>query len=421
MPLKRFRIARATWGVAVLLLGMAMALGALIVALRGEARTQVEAEVRADLVAIGVAESNVPVVQTLTMLDRQAGGTLQYVVADADGRRIAGSLRAWPAAPPDARGWTVARDGARRVLGRTLTIDRRFRLFVGRDMTPIDRAADRMLLIGLSLLALVLIASAITAQRSLARTRQRLHRFDAALIGFVEGDEAARIGDRAGDAIGQTARRIDATLATLADALRVNRRLAGTMAHEIIRPVAHAALTVGRATTLGAARVAVQEALETARAAATVLLQRAPPASKPPPPVDLADLVARVAVPLLPADGTLPPIRLRLSAAPARVEPAQTMLLIANLIENALRHAGSGGPVDIATAMIDKRPMLCVADRGSGTAALPRNAQGAPCSGDRHGLDLVRDIAARQGADLSFADRPGGGLRVTCRWPLPLA
>ncbi len=81
------------------------------------------------------------------------------------------------------------------------------------------------------------------------------------------------------------------------------------------------------------------------------------------------------------------------------------------------RHAGSAGPVELSTSVDGAGAILCVADRGAGAAALPRDATGAPCGGGRHGLDLVRDIARRQDAELSFTDRAGGGLLVRCRWP----
>lgn len=414
MPVTRSRLGRPAWAVAALLVVLAAGLAATILHLRHEARVRVEAEVQADIVAIDVAESTIPVVQTLTMLDRQAGGALHYVVADAAGTRIAGSLGAWPAARADARGWIVARDGGKRVLGRTLPLDRRMRLFVGRDMTVIDRAADRALLAGAGMLLLALSATIVAARRSQARLERRLRRFDDALIGFVAGDEDARIGDTRRDALGETAGRIDDALARLAGALRVNRRLAGTMAHEIIRPVAHAALAVGRAPTLPAARAAVQDALESARAAATALLQREPPV---PSRADLADLARRVAEPLLALGDGPPPILLHLSPAPIAADAAQATLLIANLVENALRHAGSAGPVELSTSVDGAGAILCVADRGAGAAALPRDATGAPCGGGRHGLDLVRDIARRQDAELSFTDRAGGGLLVRCRWP----
>ncbi len=414
MPVTWSRLGRPAWAVAALLVVLAAGLAATILHLRHEARVRVEAEVQADIVAIDVAESTIPVVQTLTMLDRQAGGALHYVVADAAGTRIAGSLGAWPAARADARGWIVARDGGKRVLGRTLPLDRRMRLFVGRDMTVIDRAADRALLAGAGMLLLALSATIVAARRSQARLERRLRRFDDALIGFVAGDEDARIGDTRRDALGATAGRIDDALARLAGALRVNRRLAGTMAHEIIRPVAHAALAVGRAPTLPAARRAVEDALESARAAATALLQREPPV---PSRADLADLARRVAEPLLALGDGPPPILLHLSPAPIAADAAQATLLIANLVENALRHAGSAGPVELSTGVEGAGALLCVADRGAGAAALPRDAAGAPCGGGRHGLDLVRDIARRQGAALSFTDRTGGGLLVRCRWP----
>jgi signal transduction histidine kinase len=100
-------------------------------------------------------------------------------------------------------------------------------------------------------------------------------------------------------------------------------------------------------------------------------------------------------------------------------------VLLHNLIDNALRHAGSAGRIQVEATLLDGRPALRVCDHGPGIAAAERervldrfyrsvDAQELDAEvGSGLGLAIVRAIAERHGATLSLQDRVGGpGLEV---------
>ncbi|MET0382964.1 MAG: sensor histidine kinase N-terminal domain-containing protein [Burkholderiaceae bacterium] len=101
--------------------------------------------------------------------------------------------------------------------------------------------------------------------------------------------------------------------------------------------------------------------------------------------------------------------------------------VLANLLDNAIRYAGSGARVTIRTGMLQSaagaggapRPMLEVEDNGPGIAeqdrerAFERFQRGSRGGGSGLGLSIVRDIVNHHQARIELLDGPGGvGLRV---------
>jgi two-component system osmolarity sensor histidine kinase EnvZ len=115
---------------------------------------------------------------------------------------------------------------------------------------------------------------------------------------------------------------------------------------------------------------------------------------------------------------TLPPVALRTAAM---------QRLIFNLVENALRYAGT--PVEIETRVQERSVVLSVFDRGPGIPAdeaqrmlrpftrLETSRSGA--SGSGLGLAIVQRIASLHDGRVELLPRPGGGLEA--RVTLPLA
>ena len=115
--------------------------------------------------------------------------------------------------------------------------------------------------------------------------------------------------------------------------------------------------------------------------------------------------------------GAISPLPLR-SRAAAR--------LVANLIDNALRHGGSGG-VDVVTAQAGNRIFLEVLDRGPGIPAEDAERMLQPFtrldsarggSGTGLGLAIVARIAQMHGGRVDLLPRDGGGLRARVELPL---
>lgn len=106
-------------------------------------------------------------------------------------------------------------------------------------------------------------------------------------------------------------------------------------------------------------------------------------------------------------------------------DPEALRTLVRNLIDNAVRYTPPGGAVRVHCRATAAGAELEVADTGPGIPAADRERvfdrfyrrAGATEPGSGLGLAIVKAIASRHGAQISLADAPGGGLRVTVRFP----
>jgi signal transduction histidine kinase len=145
--------------------------------------------------------------------------------------------------------------------------------------------------------------------------------------------------------------------------------------------------------------------------------------------VDLAE-VARAVVQARREEATRRGITVEesLNGAPASGDPSLVESMVANLIDNALRHNVGDGRVEIETAMADGRATLAV--RNTGTAIAPgeverlyqpfqRLGTERVRRGDGHGLGLaiVYAIARAHNASLAARVRPEGGLDIKVSFP----
>jgi signal transduction histidine kinase len=146
-------------------------------------------------------------------------------------------------------------------------------------------------------------------------------------------------------------------------------------------------------------------------------------------PVDLA-AVTRAA--LLAPRPDIERLGLRIAPAtrlaPLDGDPLLIERLVANLIDNAVRHNVAGGDVTIGTCMMDGRAVLSVANTGpvippaevdrlfhpfqrlNGRRTHHRNGHGL-------GLSIVRAIASAHGASIDAKANPHGGLTITLTFP----
>jgi signal transduction histidine kinase len=124
---------------------------------------------------------------------------------------------------------------------------------------------------------------------------------------------------------------------------------------------------------------------------------------------------------------------LKLSAAldGAQVKGDRQLIerLVANLLDNAIRHNITGGRIDVTTATTATGALLSVANSGAVIApaelerlALPFQRLGTERTnrGDGHGLGLsiVHAIADAHGATISLRAKPDGGLEVEMHFPI---
>jgi len=143
---------------------------------------------------------------------------------------------------------------------------------------------------------------------------------------------------------------------------------------------------------------------------------------------DLAD-VARTVVATRRSEAERRDVRLvaDLAPAPATGDPSLAESLVANLIDNAVRHNVPGGRVDIRTgapgefSISNTGPVIPADQVGRLFEPFQQLGRDRIRHGGGHGLGLaiVHAIARAHGAALTARARPGGGLDVTVRFPGP--
>jgi two-component system sensor histidine kinase KdpD len=106
----------------------------------------------------------------------------------------------------------------------------------------------------------------------------------------------------------------------------------------------------------------------------------------------------------------------------------QTLRVVVNLIDNAVKYSPAGTPVDLAARREGRWLVFAVSDRGPGVPAGERARIFEPfyrppgtspdAGGAGLGLSIARGIAVAQGGSLELTDRDGGGSVFTLRVPL---
>jgi signal transduction histidine kinase len=116
-----------------------------------------------------------------------------------------------------------------------------------------------------------------------------------------------------------------------------------------------------------------------------------------------------------------------LNSAPVAGDEQLIRILLAKLIENAIRHNQPGGAIDVETDNHQGGSSLTISNTGCPVAAEETVRLLQPfqrLNGDRScqdglglGLSIVAAIAAAHDATLALSSRPRGGLRVTLAFP----
>jgi signal transduction histidine kinase len=247
-----------------------------------------------------------------------------------------------------------------------------------------------------------------------------------------------RLGERIAmqgpaDELRELADTVDGMLDRLAAAFDGQRRFVANASHELRTP-----LTVIRAevdVTLADPDASVDdlrrmgetvlEATERTQALldSLMVLARSQQAVPRREPVDLA-AAARAAVAITSSEAGEAGVRVRLDAeaAPLEGDPPLVERLVANLVENAVRHNEPGGRLLVTT-----RPGLVRVENTGAPVALddvrrlaePFERLNRDCErpGAGLGLSIVRAVADAHGARLSLAPRAGGGLVAEVAFP----
>jgi signal transduction histidine kinase len=269
------------------------------------------------------------------------------------------------------------------------------------------------------------------------RSARRVAEIEATLDDIAGGNLAARYdtSDRFGDDLSRIGQGINRMAAKQEAATETLRQVTTDIAHDLRTPLQRVSVLLadlcGRLPDESPVRELAQSAsAETERATDVfrALLHIAQIAGGEPAsrfgPVDLVATASQMAELYAPAaEERGDHLVLDLPDGPVRIYGEAGLLgqALANLIENALRHAPGGGEITISVSTDGRTAKLSVADRGPGIPEAERGKvlrrlyrleRSRTTPGNGLGLALVSAIASLHEAELSLSDNQPG-LRVT--------
>lgn len=109
----------------------------------------------------------------------------------------------------------------------------------------------------------------------------------------------------------------------------------------------------------------------------------------------------------------------------ASVDTAAIHQIVLNLLDNAVKHGGRGGRVEVSTSVRDGMAVVMVDDAGPGIQVAEREhvfepfaqLDGHHVAGAGIGLAIVRDLVLAHGGRVWIDDSPLGGARVVIALP----
>jgi two-component system OmpR family sensor kinase len=230
-------------------------------------------------------------------------------------------------------------------------------------------------------------------------------------------------------------RSLNDLLARLADAFDTQRRFAADAAHELRTPLTALTLQIqlARRAESPEERAVALDRLEQGVKRATRLVQQLltmarldPDAARPAESFDLAAVAASV-IEEKTAFAEQQGVALSLSADAVAIcgQEDALRILLANLVDNALRYTPPGGTVQVSVGRDGEDALVEVADTGPGIAEEERErvfdrfyrGPRAPAGGSGLGLAIVRQVVVLHSGAISLGTSPSGGLLVSARFP----
>jgi two-component system sensor histidine kinase KdpD len=138
--------------------------------------------------------------------------------------------------------------------------------------------------------------------------------------------------------------------------------------------------------------------------------------------VDMLDSALRVLTGAVPTDWVVADLAVNLP--PVDVDRMLVERVLANLVENAIRHSPEGGPVEVAASRSNGLVELSVTDHGPGVPVGERERVfemfNGTAGGGRAGLGLAiaRSFVEAHGQTIRVEDAPGGGARFVMTLPV---
>ncbi len=437
----------STVGLAV---GLAIGAVVLVVVLR------LGLERASDEAVLQTAQEVVALIDTGRLPDPiPAGGTTLVQVVDQQGRVLAASAgtdRLVPVLPAGelaaARGGPITMDGARfGVLGPVRVValtadsqnaggqDDASTVVVAEPAGDIDdavRVARTTLIVGFAVLLALLAAVAWRLVGATLRPVESL-RAGAEKITGTGSTDTLPLPDSA-DEIRRLAETLNDMLRRLESSRRRQRAFVADAAHELRSPLTslRTQLEVGAATGDDPDTADLLAEVERMTALVDDLLLLAKLDDAAPPPRELLDVGDLAEQAVKRYAGQHVPVTAQVSSAPlVLANPGAVQRVLANLLDNAVRHAASAVVVAVCTGA-DGGVLISVTDDGPGIPVQDRDrvferfsrlhdARDRGTGGSGLGLAIVRELVSQQGGSILLADAVEGadppGLRAEVRFP----
>ncbi len=376
-------------------------------------------------------------------------GDWAYLWVDATSGYVAGNLTKWPVSLKGAEGWSnlswpgwaPGLNGQRVLRLSYQNLPDGSRLLVGRDASDLDRFGNRIA-IGLGLAAALFLTLAAAAGISTSRRSvARIEAINATSRRIMEAGLGERIPLRGtGDEWDGLAENLNSMLARIEDLTESTRQVADNVAHDLRTPLTRLRgrleSSLARQLDLVEYRVLVSDAiveldelLSTFSSLLRISRIEMRDRTSGFRPLDLTEMVREV-VDLFDPMAEESAVRLRFFASGQAPVVGDRDLLFeatANLIDNAIKHGGTGGEVMVAVAHYSSGSVLSVSDRGPGIPAeeydralrrLYRLERSRHKPGNGLGLSLVAAVANIHDARLEMADN-APGLKVALHFLRP--
>ncbi|WP_228275224.1 sensor histidine kinase [Stakelama tenebrarum] len=397
-----------------------------------ELRRSVDTEIAAlaDIYATGGQAELVTRIGDRLALQPSAPDRPRYLIAAADGARIAGDISRWPllSAENSEAGFVTLEDG-RSVFARATQLDAELKLVAAREHGSRDALLARLGTAFLIAGFLVVLGAAGFGWFAAARLRGRVRRINAAFR-KVESEGAQPLqlsADDRQDELGELSRHAERLIARLGTLLQAQRDVTDQIAHEIRTPLTHLenrvlklidhsvdpALVAG----LGQVRIEARRVADLLDSLLDIAASRAGRGDQTGfEPVDLSELAESI-VDLYADSAEEADLDLRAEIMPGVMMSGNAMQLtrlLTNLLDNAFKYVPAGGQVTVRVA---PGPEVEVRDNGPGVPPELRERiferfqrGGAAIPGAGLGLALARAIAERHGLAISCRDAAPGAV-----------
>ncbi len=393
---------------------------------------------------VGLAVTEMAVIITRRCTD-EPGEFDEYLLATRSYEFIAGNIREWPKGIGGTSGLIdVVLDGVKdrepefhRVRAVTLTSGEH--LLVGRNLTELERIRGliwKALLRTVGLSVLLGFGGSYALSRGLSA---RLDNINRGSIAILEGDTGCRMPlSGRGDEFDVLSANLNDMLDRIKTLMRSMQEVTDNIAHDMRKPISRLRsrieVTLMGARDADAYRQALERTVEEAEdiiAVFNALLTIAMAESGAPrerfEEIDLA-AIARSTVEIYGPAAEETGLHVVVDATepvPLTGDRHLIAQALANLLDNAIKHAPGTGKVSILVRDEPDGPRLVIADSGPGIPAefrdraverFTRMEQSRTTSGSGLGLSLVRAVARLHAASLTLDDNDPG-LKVTLNFP----